>query len=176
MFNKILIAIDSSYLSEHVFNEALSIAKATGANLMLLHVLSLEEQTLPNMPVISSFNYYTAISGDSLEIYREQWQAFEQQGLSLLRSHQDAARKAGVATEFSQTVGSPGRSICDVAQNWHADLVVMGRRGIAGLNELLLGSVSNYVLHHAPCSVLTVQHQAADEPGVAQSERLESVS
>jgi nucleotide-binding universal stress UspA family protein len=40
MFNKILVAIDNSENSSHVFEEALSLAKATGANLMLFHVLS----------------------------------------------------------------------------------------------------------------------------------------
>ncbi|MEO0350033.1 MAG: universal stress protein, partial [Cyanobacteria bacterium P01_A01_bin.15] len=40
---------------------------------------------------------------------------------------------------------------------WNADLIMMGRRGRSGFSELLLGSVSNYVMHHAPCSVLTVQ-------------------
>ena len=175
MFHKILVAMDSSDISKNVFSEALSVAKATGASLMLLHVLSLEEQSLPDMPVVSSFNYYTGMNGAFLELYREQWQAFEQQGLSLLRSHQDEARKAGVPTEFSQNAGSPGKTICDVARSWHADLVVMGRRGLAGLSELLLGSVSNYVLHHAPCSVLTVQGQVADKTEVVQSNQVESV-
>ena len=176
MFHKILVAIDSSAIGKYVFNEALSIAKATGASLMLLHVLSLEEQNLPDMPVIASFNYYTGMNGAFLEVYREQWQAFEQQGLSLLRSHQDEAKRAGVATEFSQNAGSPGRTICNVAQSWKADLIVVGRRGLAGLSELLLGSVSNYVLHHAPCSVLTVQGQEAKKSEVGQSDQVESVS
>jgi len=39
-------------------------------------------------------------------------------------------------------------------------LVVVGRRGHSGLSELFLGSVSNYVLHRAPCSVLTIQGEA----------------
>ena len=43
------------------------------------------------------------------------------------------------------------------SQNWEADLIVIGRRGHQGLSEILLGSVSNYVVHHAPCSVLVVQ-------------------
>jgi nucleotide-binding universal stress UspA family protein len=37
----------------------------------------------------------------------------------------------------------------------------MGRRGRTGLSELFLGSVSNYVTHHAPCSVLTLKLQLA---------------
>ncbi|NEO28803.1 MAG: universal stress protein, partial [Kamptonema sp. SIO4C4] len=35
--------------------------------------------------------------------------------------------------------------------------VIIGRRGRVGLSEILLGSVSNYVLHHAPCAVMVVQ-------------------
>ncbi|MGQ9872468.1 universal stress protein [Leptodesmis sp.] len=38
-----------------------------------------------------------------------------------------------------------------------ADLILIGNRGHTGLKELFLGSASNYVLHHAPCSVLTVK-------------------
>ena len=48
--------------------------------------------------------------------------------------------------------------ICNAAISWQADLIIMGRRGRTGLSELFLGSVSNYVLHHAPCAVLVVQH------------------
>lgn len=44
MFNKILVAFDSSTIGKYVFDEALSLAKASGASLMLLHVLSIEEK------------------------------------------------------------------------------------------------------------------------------------
>ncbi|MCZ8054719.1 MAG: universal stress protein, partial [Microcystis sp. LE19-12.2C] len=50
------------------------------------------------------------------------------------------------------------KTICKVAREENIDLIVIGRRGRSGLGELFLGSVSNYVLHHAPCSVLIVQH------------------
>ncbi|MGA7934086.1 MAG: universal stress protein, partial [Kovacikia sp.] len=81
----------------------------------------------------------------------------EQEGLKLLQSYTEKATAAGVPTEFTQNAGNPGRKICDMVQTWGADLIILGRRGRSGLNELLLGSVSNYVLHHATCSVLTVQ-------------------
>ena len=49
MFPKILIAMDSSAISKQVFDEALALAKTTDACLMLLHVLSAEEEGSPNI-------------------------------------------------------------------------------------------------------------------------------
>ena len=54
--------------------------------------------------------------------------------------------------------GDPKDVVCQVADEIDADLIIMGRRGRSGLAELFLGSVSNYVLHHAPCSVHIVHH------------------
>ncbi|MBV8884555.1 MAG: universal stress protein [Chroococcidiopsidaceae cyanobacterium CP_BM_RX_35] len=157
MFNKILVAIDTSPTSKYVFDEGLSLAKSFQARLMLLHVLSAEEAGMPNWLPLLGAEYGLVASDAMIESYRRQWEAFEQQGLELLRSRTTAATNAGVNTEFTQHSGSPGRTICDSARTWGADLLVVGRRGRSGLSELLLGSVSNYVLHHAPCSVLVVQ-------------------
>ncbi|MEA5469202.1 universal stress protein [Spirulina sp. 06S082] len=44
-----------------------------------------------------------------------------------------------------------------MVKSWQADLIAIGRCGHSGLTELFLGSVSNYVLYHAFCSVLIVQ-------------------
>lgn len=168
MFHKILVAMDTSAIGKRVFDEALALAKATRSSLMLLHVLSPKEQGSPNMPTFSSVEYYPGLSGKTLEIYQEQWETFEEQGLELLRSRTDEATLAGVSTEFTQNSGNPSRTICDIAANWGADLIVIGRRGHSGLSELILGSVSNYVLHHAPCSVLTVQGQVNPNLEAAQ--------
>lgn len=164
MFRNILVAMDTSAIGKSVFDEALTLAKATGANLMLLHVLSPEENGSPNLLVFPNMGYYPGFSSSSIDIYQKQWQRIEHYGLELLRSHQEEATAAGVTTEFTQNHGSPGRTICDVARTWGADTIVMGRRGHSGLTELILGSVSNYVLHHAPCSVLTVQHTEITKP------------
>jgi len=50
--------------------------------------------------------------------------------------------------------GDPGRAICDLAEEIAADVVVMGTRGHGGLRRAVLGSVSDFVVRHAPCSVL----------------------
>ena len=154
MFKKILAAIDGSEMSHDVFKTALDIAKADKANLVILHVLSFEEQNSLSIPMPTGLEYFQAADGDTLQIYREQWQTYEQHSLNLLKSLADRATAEGVTTEFHQIAGGPGRKICEFAQSEDVDLIVMGHRGISALDELLLGSVSNYVLHRAPCSVL----------------------
>jgi nucleotide-binding universal stress UspA family protein len=158
MFHKILVAIDNSKISQTVSNQALELAVATKARLMLLHVLCSEEDGCPRSPTLTTLEYFP-MESRLFEDYQRNWQTYEKHGLELLQSYADKATAAGVSTEFTQNFGNPGRTICDMARNWDADLIVMGRRGHSHLNELLLGSVSNYVLHHAPCSVLTIQGQ-----------------
>ncbi len=151
--NKILVALDRSEMGNLVFEQALDLAKVTKASLMLLHVLSAEEEGSPYVPVYSGFDYYSGVRGQTLEVYQQQWDAFKHESIEMLQYFCTQANTAGVSTEFRQNLGSPGRCICDLALCWGADLILMGRRGRSGLRELFLGSVSNYVLHHAPCSV-----------------------
>lgn len=166
MFHKILVAMDTSAVSKQVFDAALSLATVNDAKLMLLHVLSEEEVGTP-APLISSLEYYPSLNDRNLELYREQREAAARHGIELLRSRVNRAMAVGVSAEISQITGSPGRAICELARSWGADLIVTGRRGRTGLSELFLGSVSNYVMHHAPCSVLTVQHAVNDNTAAA---------
>lgn len=160
MFGKILAAIDRSSNGKAVFDQALALAKATGASLMVLHVLSSQEEGSPQMPTLTTLEYYP-MDGELLELYRKQWQTYEEQGFKLLRSYTDEATDAGVSNEFTQNSGNPSRQICEVARTWGADLIVIDRRGHSELNELILGSVSNYVFHHTPCSIYVVYTPAA---------------
>ncbi|MGM0578992.1 MAG: universal stress protein [Myxococcota bacterium] len=54
-------------------------------------------------------------------------------------------------------VGSPGVTICDYAEEAGADLIVISSHGRSGLRRLLLGSVAETVLRHAPCPVLVLR-------------------
>jgi nucleotide-binding universal stress UspA family protein len=161
MFNKILVAVDNSVMGKRVFQEALSLAKATGASLQLLHVLSPNEEGSPGLPLFQSLDYYPMGSDSTLEIYQRDWQAYEQKGLEFLRSLEAEAKAIGVNAEWTQVPGSPEHSICDLARTWRSDTIVLGNRGRMGWSELFLGSVSNYVVHHAPCSVFVVRAATA---------------
>jgi nucleotide-binding universal stress UspA family protein len=155
MFQKILVAIDHSEPSPQAFEAAITLAKTLNAQMMLINVLSPLEANYPS-PLYSTRAAYP-IAPESMQLYVQQWQAIEQDGLEFLRSQTEVATAAGIPTEFTQALGDPGHAICNLAKAWGANLIVIGRRGYKGLGELFIGSVSNYVMHHAPCSVLTVQ-------------------
>jgi nucleotide-binding universal stress UspA family protein len=159
MVNKVLAAMDLSDNSEAVFEQAVALAASSKASLMLLHVLSYEEEDSPS-PVTSVSPYVpgSAFMSELWDINRQEWQEYEKKGLELLRSFCDKAIAAGLQTEFTQTFGSTGRVICDLARSWEAEVIVMGRRSHSRLGELFLGSVSSYVVHQAPCSVFIVRH------------------
>ena len=167
MFRKILVAVDSSTDSSQVFSEALTLAKQNGANLMLLHVLSPEEEGYPTLPYSSlpglEMGTGMPLQEDTIKGYLDQLEVFKKHGMEILKSYFDEAVAEGVNVEITQKLGGPGPTICDLAHTWEADLIITGRRGRSRLSELFLGSVSNYVLHHAPCSALIVHHQFEDK-------------
>jgi len=175
MFKKILVAVDRSDMSIKVFEQALSLAKITSANLMLLHVLSQEEEGSPEALVFPNIDYYPGWNEQSFRLYQEHWEKFKNEGLQMLQSWSAQANTSGVNTEFTQNTGNPGRMICELAIDWNADLIIIGRRGRSGLAEFFLGSVSNYVLHHAPCSVQIV-HVPINSPAVNVAPEATAVS
>ena len=84
MFNRILVAVDRSEMSMKVFEQALSLAKITSANLMLLHVLSQEEEGSPEALVFPNIDYYPGWNEQSFQLYQEHWEKFKNEGLQML--------------------------------------------------------------------------------------------
>lgn len=157
MFEKILVAIDDSESSRTIFEAALMLAKANKSELMLVHVLTLVDDLYPG-------DAFIGIPEAALRAHAKRLEQREQAGVERLQSLAAEAIAARIPTEFTQNIGDPGKLICAVAKNWDANLIVIGRRGLHGLSELFLGSTSNYVLHHAPCNVLTIQGQVRTLP------------
>ncbi len=156
-FKKILVGIDNSQLCNSVFTQALELAHMNQGSLMLLHCLSSETVGEPPVPMSFEMSVYPEMMNAAYEANQVLMQQKTTEARTWLQSYCDTATSQGVPTNFDYQVGNPGHSLCTVARSWDADLIVLGRRGLTGLAEAMLGSVSNYVLHHAPCSVLVIQ-------------------
>ena len=167
-YKKILVAIDRPPVTPEVFEQALELAKKDGAKLMVLHcargdvgyATSLVTDSVAGTSLYSGTAGFSSLGvGDlqMIQFQQEQLQQEIEQDQEWLQTYCQKAVDQGVATETDQEVGNPGSHICDLARDWGADLIVIGRRGLTGLQEIFLGSVSNHVIHHAPCSVLVVQ-------------------
>ena len=62
----------------------------------------------------------------------------------------------GVTAEVHLVAGDPAVAICKVAEEQHADMIVMGSRGHGPLAAALLGSVTAHVVQHAHCPLMVV--------------------
>jgi nucleotide-binding universal stress UspA family protein len=135
MTYKILVAVSSYIGDKPVFDEAIALAstKHEKASLVLLHVQSSQ--------------------GDESEKDEDERKLFQ------LWKYE--AKDLGIDVELRYLdPGNPGEIICQWAKEWKADLIIMGRRSHPKLQNFLhLGSASDYVVHHAPCSVIVVHHQ-----------------
>ena len=155
MFKKILAPIQNLENDELIFSFALTLAKEHDAELMLLHVFAPNAPTAPGLP--NSVLYrYPLVTDELMQGFQNRWKETENQGLEMLKGLSDRAQAEGITPEFSQNVGSVGAVVCHLADSWSADLVVIRQPDRSKLDELLLGSISHYILHHAPCAVLTV--------------------
>lgn len=169
MLSKILVALDHGETAIALFEQAIALAQAFGAELMLLSVLTPGETDGPMMPSTAGLPYYSLAASERIwAVYQENLRECQAKELERLQAFCQQAQAAGVAAEFTQGIGNPGKVICDLAKTWEANLIVVGNRGRQGISEMLLGSVSNYVMHHAPCSVLVAKisqtAEKTDEP------------
>lgn len=154
MAQRILVAVDLQ--ASDVFESALTIASATASDLLLLHVLSPHAAGSPALPFGPTMEHTPILTEAALEIYQKQWKDYVENSLGTLQALVERAEAAGVTADFMQSINEPGRGICAMAKTWDADIIAIGSHQRKGLQELLIGSVSNYVMHHAPCSVLVV--------------------
>jgi nucleotide-binding universal stress UspA family protein len=137
---KIMAAIDGSDLSERVLDKASELAAARGASLLVVQVIE---------PVI-----YTEVNE---KLFRELEYPSQEEYLNKdFEKIAEVVTKSGVTFERVVAEGVPAEEICNQAEEHGVDLVVIGRHGAGMLERFLLGSVSDRVVHHAPCSVYVV--------------------
>lgn len=76
----------------------------------------------------------------------------------------ERAREAGARATFLVWEGDPGDGILAAAEAEEANLIIVGSRGRSGVGRYLLGSVSDFVVHHASCPVLVVRPDDENDP------------
>jgi nucleotide-binding universal stress UspA family protein len=161
-YEKILVAIEpeaegKDQLSDSkALAQAISLAKNNHSSLFIFHSvdsLQTREDVLVGINVAGLYAGETLTMTD--QMLKEKTEALE----TWLQSLQEVAMRHGVQADYEYAVGEPGKLICQLAKEHGVDLIIVGRRGRRGMSEMLLGSVSNYVVHHAPCQVLVVQHE-----------------
>jgi nucleotide-binding universal stress UspA family protein len=157
MLQKILIATGDSPEAQKIFETGLLLAEKLRAEIAILHVLN-PIQTGLELVGNPALGGIAPIAND-LNLTRSQteWQDYERQGTERLQLYANQAQNHHVPAEILQNFGESGRVICDTARDLAADLIVIGSHQKSRLSEMLLGSTSSYVLHHAPCSVMVVR-------------------
>lgn len=83
---------------------------------------------------------------------------FREQARSAAEETANRLREEGFEVDVTVPDGRPGPEICNVIEGEDVDVVMMGRRGQTDPEQPYLGSVSQYVLHHAECPVNVVPH------------------
>lgn len=154
MLKKIMVGLDKSPLSLSAMEEAIALARAYGAELRLEYILTDYESGAPQRITYFDEYYYPAMSQPILEEYQRDWNKYVDDYRTWLKEYVQTVSLMGLDVSGDVRLGDPGRELCSVAKEWQADLLVLGSHGRSGLKEMLLGSVSNYVMHRAPCSVL----------------------
>jgi nucleotide-binding universal stress UspA family protein len=151
-YQRIFVALDQSKLGETVFETALALAVANQAQLKLFHC-----STVPSATAMEFGDRYRGNVEQFLAIAQQQLDREMEEAKQWLSGLESQAKETGVDASWDWATGEPGSQVLHQAKEWQADLIVLGRRGRSGLTEIFLGSVSNYVLHRAHCSVLVVQ-------------------
>jgi nucleotide-binding universal stress UspA family protein len=149
MYQRILVPFDGSPTSTRGLDEAIALAKLTGARLRLLHLVD-------DLVYATGFETGAVYLSDVLPVMR-------QAGRTILANGRDRAQRAGIEADTELVEGMGPRLaevVSEQAAAWGADLIVIGTHGRRGVGRMLLGSDAEQVLRSAPVPVLLVRSPA----------------
>lgn len=146
----ILVPTDFSASSDQAFSWALELAALWAARVVLLHVLPpWDDPVRLKEAGVSIADFEASLRTDA-----------EAKAQELLTK----TDQRGVTIRPCILVGLPNTTICRVAAQENADLIVMGSHGRTGLAHVLLGSVAENTVRYAPCPVLVVRSDQSKQP------------
>ena len=134
---RILVALDGSESSEAALDQAISLGQTCNSTIFAVNVVDLTPEQLAVAPALTD-----KLSKESREILEKARAKVEENGIT--------------CETITHTGGQPDEFIIQEAKDKEIDLIVMGTHGRTGLKKLLIGSVVQKVLGHAPCSVMVV--------------------
>lgn len=144
MFKRIVVGTDGSETAQEAVRQAVDLAKSTGASLDL----------------VSAYGGETASGGTRLDHVERPADVPETAREAVnfaLDTAAGIAKKEGVEVQAHAEEGDPADALISAAERLHADVIVVGNKGMTGARRFLLGSVPNKVSHHAPCSVFIIR-------------------
>jgi len=141
----VVIPIDSSKQAEAAFQWYLKHVHRTENLVHLIHCVELHHST----PILAEHAFK-----------RESWQEMIDQahenGVTLVKKYQQSLADQGIKGCVDFRVGQPGPAVVDMANKLNATMIVMGTRGFGIVRRTVLGSVSEYVLHHTKIPVTVI--------------------
>lgn len=141
----ILIPVDGSENSQRALSYGAYLAELSNASVSVLHVVNLSA-AVSNLGQVSTGSY---IPDSVLKDIQEAGHFIINKALEQIPA---TVKAAGFLK-----IGSPTGVIVSFCKENKDDLIVMGSRGLGAIRQLVMGSISSYVLYHAPCPVLVVK-------------------
>jgi nucleotide-binding universal stress UspA family protein len=146
MYQHILVPIDGSPTSDRGLDEAIALAKLTGATLRLIHMVD-------ELTFATGFESGAAYSGDLIPLMREAGEKILAEGKAKV-----ASAGIGVDTVLHETFSTRlADLVTEQAASWKADLIVIGTHGRRGVRRLLIGSDAEQIVRTASVPVLLVR-------------------
>jgi nucleotide-binding universal stress UspA family protein len=148
VFSKILVAIDGSETSDLALDYAYDLAIKYGAEVLIVSVLDTISKSLISRGML--------FAADSTTQYLEELEQFYKRILGeALEKEKEVNIKLKLSTRLLK--GRAADKIVETANEGGFDLIVIGSRGLGGIKEFFLGSVSDRVADEAKCPVLIVK-------------------
>lgn len=144
-FERIVVGSDFSSAADAGLTQALEISRA-GATIDLVHCFQVPLLGLRDDPDAALVPGYEHLRDELLADANKR-------GDAAVAAHGSAR----ATLRYHLVEQSPREAVCDLAEQVNADLVVVGSHGHRGLRRVLLGSVAEAVVRHAPCSVLVAR-------------------